>query len=281
MMPIPVWLDTDIGDDVDDAYCLVLAALWPRIQLVGVSTVHGGALSRAYLASKLLALCGRRDVPVFPGNMREGESPQIDWALDRNYSPPGKLAAEAICEAANKYAGKLVLVTIGALTNAAEAFRRDPALADKLARVIIMGGWVNWGGPFPPKHPEYNIACDPPAARQVFQSAKNITMVGLDVTMQARLEKPWLDKIAAAGKPWTDALVELTRRWGHRVPVLHDPLAFSMIADNFCRLEPRRIEVLDDGHTKPVDGQPNCQVAVEVRASEFLDWYVQTVIQAQ
>ncbi len=277
-----VWLDTDAGDDVDDAYCIVLAALWGEIELVGVSTVHGPTLSRAKLARKLLDLCGRSDVPVYPANDRTGETPQLDWAADYPFQRPEIDAPAAIAQAAEKYAGKLTLVTIGALTNAARAFEKDPGLAGRLRRLIVMGGWVEGGRKPAETRPEYNIACDPKAAQVVFSAGVgDMIMVGLDVTMQARLEDdPWLNRIRAAGKPWTDALVELTRRWAHPVPILHDPLAFSCILKDFCTLEPMRIEIDDAGHTTPAEGQPNLKAATAVRASDFLDWYTETITSA-
>src|SRR4051812_26483054 len=68
-------LDTDIGTDVDDALALALAATSADAQLVGVTTVHADAPLRARLATRLLQLAGRGDVPVVAGASRPLKSP--------------------------------------------------------------------------------------------------------------------------------------------------------------------------------------------------------------
>ena len=66
-MTIPLLLDTDIGDDVDDAFALLLAARPPAIELLGVTTVYGPVQERALITRKLLDTAGRSDVPVAVG----------------------------------------------------------------------------------------------------------------------------------------------------------------------------------------------------------------------
>ncbi|HIC94536.1 MAG TPA: hypothetical protein EYP09_09860, partial [Anaerolineae bacterium] len=51
---IELLLDTDIGDDIDDAWALAACISHPRIELVGVTTVHGDTEVRAALARLLL-----------------------------------------------------------------------------------------------------------------------------------------------------------------------------------------------------------------------------------
>src|SRR4051812_48613949 len=62
--PVRVILDTDIGDDVDDAYALVLLASLPEVRLLGVTTGYGATRERAQVAAKLLNVLRREDVPV-------------------------------------------------------------------------------------------------------------------------------------------------------------------------------------------------------------------------
>src|SRR5262249_17841594 len=64
---VPILLDTDIGDDIDDAFALALALASPEIDLRGVTTVSGDAHTRALIACRLLHAVGRDDVPVAPG----------------------------------------------------------------------------------------------------------------------------------------------------------------------------------------------------------------------
>ncbi|MAG36172.1 MAG: hypothetical protein CL878_08005 [Dehalococcoidia bacterium] len=66
-MTVPLLLDTDIGDDVDDAFALLLAARQPAVDLLGVTTVYGPVKERGLIARKLLDTAGRSDVPVAVG----------------------------------------------------------------------------------------------------------------------------------------------------------------------------------------------------------------------
>src|ERR1700746_3450627 len=64
---VPILLDTDIGDDIDDAFALALALASPEIDLRGVTTVCGDAHTRALIVCRLLHAVGRDDVPVASG----------------------------------------------------------------------------------------------------------------------------------------------------------------------------------------------------------------------
>ena len=58
-------LDTDIGDDIDDAYALDLA-LKKNLPLLGVTTVFRWTEERARIAKKMIALSGK-SMPVYFG----------------------------------------------------------------------------------------------------------------------------------------------------------------------------------------------------------------------
>ncbi len=62
-----VLIDTDIGDDIDDALALALALKSPELELQAVTTVFGDTQSRARLAAHLLRIFEREDVPVAAG----------------------------------------------------------------------------------------------------------------------------------------------------------------------------------------------------------------------
>ncbi|HYL42285.1 MAG TPA: nucleoside hydrolase, partial [Ktedonobacteraceae bacterium] len=58
-----VLIDTDIGDDIDDALALALALHSPELDVRAVTTVFGNTNQRARLAAHLLAVFGREDIP--------------------------------------------------------------------------------------------------------------------------------------------------------------------------------------------------------------------------
>ncbi|MBC7287643.1 MAG: nucleoside hydrolase [Armatimonadetes bacterium] len=274
-MAIPIILDTDIGDDVDDAYCLTLAARWADVDLVAVTCCWRGTLLRAKLAKKLLDDIGASDVPVYASNHLIHRSPQLDWAADYPYEPPSETAAEAIVRLANERPGELTLVTIGPLDNLRKAVELDPHLGKKLKRVVSMVGRV---GPNPDNPElEYNARCDPTGTRTLFNLGTELIVGNFDVTSRARLTDPWMSRLKQAGKPWTDNLVKLTELWGHGVPVLYDPMALSLLTNPFCQLEPARIQVDEEGRTIPVEGEPNCLMTADANVEGFLDWLVKTI----
>lgn len=65
--PIPIVIDTDIGADPDDAMALAFAAASPEVELLGVTVVDGDVELRARMASRILGMAGRADIPVVPG----------------------------------------------------------------------------------------------------------------------------------------------------------------------------------------------------------------------
>src|SRR2546426_4146374 len=56
--PVRLWIDTDIGTNVDDAVALLAAVAHPSVELVGVSTVGADPERRAAVAVALLAAAG-------------------------------------------------------------------------------------------------------------------------------------------------------------------------------------------------------------------------------
>jgi len=65
--PIPIVIDTDVGADPDDALALTLALASPEVDVRGVTIVSGDVTWRAQIATRLLGMAGRSDVPVFLG----------------------------------------------------------------------------------------------------------------------------------------------------------------------------------------------------------------------
>ena len=67
--PVPerVIIDTDVGDDIDDAFALAIALHDPRLQVIGITTAWGDTWTRTLLVRRLLATLGRKDVVVAQG----------------------------------------------------------------------------------------------------------------------------------------------------------------------------------------------------------------------
>ena len=67
MEKIKILLDTDIGQDIDDALTLSYLLCNPRCELMGITTVSGVVDERAQMASAICRSVGRDDIPIYPG----------------------------------------------------------------------------------------------------------------------------------------------------------------------------------------------------------------------
>ncbi len=273
-----VILDTDIGDDVDDAYALALIATLPKVKLLGVTTAFGETTKRAELAAKLLRTIGRSDVPVYAG--RQGEFPikrQYEWAKGfRSRSLRSGEAVDFMRREIERAPGEVTLIAIGPLTNLGDLLTRYPDVKSKIKQVVIMGGavYVGYNNQAPPT-PEWNIKCDPAAARIVYDGGVPLVMAGLEATTMLQLDAERQKRLFGYGTPMTDALAALTILWGHTTPTLYDPMAVAYaLGHRFCESEQRRVVVEDDGMTRITEGTPNVTVLINPQKEVFLDWYV-------
>jgi len=57
-------IDTDIGDDIDDAFAIALALHSPELHILGITTAYGDTELRARLLDRYLGAIGRTDIPV-------------------------------------------------------------------------------------------------------------------------------------------------------------------------------------------------------------------------
>jgi purine nucleosidase len=276
---ISMILDTDIGDDVDDALALTVALRSPEIEVVGVTTVFRDAPRRALLTKEVLRLLGREDVPVFAGcsqpifpdwdNFPEGRQLGRQFeALDATLRwEETRHGVDYLIETARDFAARgqqLTFVAIGALTNIALAFHLAPDIVSTV-KVRIMGGlWSR-------AEKEWNIWCDPEAAAMVLRSGADLTFVSFDVTEQVVLSDEQNQRFFDSTDPAAHFLGDLIKLWGHAV-TLHDPLTVLTLFSGLVSFEPMRLEVLLNGHgralTRRVEGTPNALVSTAVKVEE-------------
>ncbi len=181
-------VDTDTASD--DAVALIMALRSPDVEVVGITTVAGNVEVQQSSRNALYTaeLCGSR-VPVFTGAQKplKREHQSADWFHgkdglgDHGYPAPKRepenmAAWEAIIELVEANPG-LVMVTLGPLTNVALALQKKPEIAGKVGRCVVMGGAPCCEGNVTPAA-EYNIWCDPEAARIVARSGLPVEMVG-------------------------------------------------------------------------------------------------------
>lgn len=196
-----ILIDTDTASD--DAVALVMAAKNPLYHIEAVTVVAGnvpvdqGVQNACYT----LNLCNN-DAPVYRGAAKpllrpletatvvHGNDGMGDIGLPLNgFSPQPTHAVDAIVDIVNAYPGEVTIVTLGPLTNLAQAILKDPSIAQKAAGVVVMGGTGQGPGNITPVA-EFNIWVDPEAARIVFESGARLTMVGWDISRTYAVFEP-------------------------------------------------------------------------------------------
>lgn len=279
---IPVILDTDIGDDVDDAYALMFAASSPELDILGVTTVHGNTPARARLVQKLLRQLGKQ-IPVYSGEAGKGDPQNLSQKLEdqlKTLTPEEQKmevqtgAVDFIIRTLHNRPGEVVLIPYGPQSNIAAALKKDPSIRSKIKRIVTMGGQIYSArtGKLPPDRSEYNIKSDALAAQVVFSSSVPLTMVGLDVTYQLDLPESYLPALEKSANPACQYLARLTKVWGRRTLFMHDPLAVAVTIDpTLVFLQKLHIEVDSQGYTRLRENKtPNVDVALWVDRRRFL-----------
>jgi purine nucleosidase len=285
--PEKIIIDTDIGDDIDDAFAVALALRSPELQILGISTTFGDTETRAKLLDRLLGEAGRSDIPVAVGTptTARGTFTQLRYAEGGHFARkthPG--AVDFILDQIRHYPGEITLVAIGPLVNVGALIDKDSQTFRKLRRVVLMGGSVERGygdlGYSKPRgaDAEWNIRNDIPSARKLFASGVPIFMMPLDST-QLKLDEVKRAAIFQAGAPITDALTLLYHEWGQETPTLFDPMTIAFILEpQLCPVKPLHIVVDEKGFTRAEAGAPNAQVCMQSSADAFFHFYIPRVI---
>jgi len=282
--PEKVILDTDIGDDIDDAFAVALALRSPELQILGITTTFGDTALRAELLDRFLAEAGRPEIPVAAGIPMPPKSnfTQRRYAESGHFAKPSHPdAVTFLLDQIRRSPGQITLIAIGPLMNVGAAIDKDPATFRKLKRVILMGGSIKrgygdlgFGSPTPPQ-PEWNILNDIPSAQKLFASGVPLFVMPLDAT-QLKLDEVKRAYLFSQGTPITDALTLLYHQWGQETPTLFDPMTIAFLVNPaLCPTQPMHIRVDDKGFTRPDQGpasapnSPNAQVCLDSNPDAF------------
>ena len=301
-------LDLDTG--IDDALALAYALGSPELELIGVTGTYGNVLvetgTRNVLA--LLELFGAPDVPVFagPGHSSTTDSfevlPVSEFIHGKNGvgeaelpEPKGKVqetsAVDFLIESVRTHGDDLVIVPTGPSTTIAAAIEKDSSFAEN-AHIIMMGGALTVPGNVSPVA-EANVNQDPEATDKLFRTAQDVTMIGLDVTLQTLLTYEQTAKWRNLGTPGGIFLADATdyyiKSYETNSPHLggcglHDPLAVGVAVD------PSLVELFDVNLKVDLEGElrgrvigdetrlnestKTSHVAINVDAERFLEEFM-------
>jgi inosine-uridine nucleoside N-ribohydrolase len=288
--PQKVIIDTDIGDDIDDAFALALALRSPELRILGVTTTFGDTNTRAKLVDRFLGEAGRSDIPVAAGTPTSPKTPftQLAYAEGGHFAKASHAnAVDFMSEQIRLYPGEITLIAIGPLMNVGALIDKDPTTFRQLKRVVMMGGSIKRGYDdldyFPPHGPdaEWNIVNDIPSAQKLFGSGVPIYMMPLDST-QLKLDEVKRAFLFRQGTPVTDQLTLLYHQWGQETPTLYDPMTVSYILNpSLCPVQSMHIQVDHTGFTRAEAGAANAEVCLRSDPDAFFHFYIGRLVGPQ
>jgi inosine-uridine nucleoside N-ribohydrolase len=262
---VPVILDTDIGDDIDDTWALIMLLKSPELDLKLVTTTHGKAVYRAKLVARLLEAAGRTDIPIGLGaGGHDGDGRQQAWVEDYDLDKfPGKVVqdgVQALIDTAINSPEPVTLISIGPSTTVSAAIVRRPDIASR-AVFVGMQGAVRKGYDGGPVGPEYNVRENIPAARKALLAPWRKTVITpLDTCGLVRLSRARFQALTKSPDKLIAALLENYRIWANKESVkdltessvLFDTVAVYLALPGpkpHLRMEELAINISPDGMT--------------------------------
>jgi inosine-uridine nucleoside N-ribohydrolase len=268
-----IYIDTDLslgtpGAEIDDGAALLMLLRNPAVKIAGIGSVFGNVPveDASRNLARLLKMTGRTDIPLAQGaaGPLEGDMGWFsEWQAGygatlpfEGYEEPRESSADMLVRLANTYPDQLSVIAIGPSTNLALALEKDPEIAFKVKQVVAMGG--SFGSQ--PQAPEFNVHCDPSAARRICAADWPLTLLGLDITRQAAFSRA---KFAAlpGSNPLLRLLKDQARGWITRVESmgwekggcsLHDAVAAAhLLQPDLFNSVPVEVEI-SDGSRLPI-----------------------------
>lgn len=174
---LPIIIDADTANEVDDLYAIVRAIVEPKFNILGLTSAqfHTSPLatdSSVYESQRInesiLKLMGQKAIPLPLGS---------NVPLKNSAEPASSPASHFIVEMARKMPAdqKLNVVVLGPCTNIASAILEDPSIIPKL-KVHYLGFWHNVETNMYDKK-EFNSGNDPKAVEILLNTE------GLDFTI--------------------------------------------------------------------------------------------------
>jgi len=235
-------LDVDTG--CDDAVALLLAGHHPALDLVAVTVTHGNGPLPLTLDNTVRALeaGGLARVPVFAG----ADRPLVaEWLPSDPVQRATLPLPEPTLTPQTQHAVRFLVdyymgpdgpgtlyAPVGPQTNLALALRLEPRLAARIPRIVTMAGAHHEGNYTPSA--EFNVIADPEAAHIVFNAGLPITMVGLEVTDQARVTPEDVERLRALDTPQAQtavALIDFMYAYGWSTGQIYDACAVAAVIE--------------------------------------------------
>lgn len=290
--PVPVILDTDIGDDIDDTWALVLLLRSPDLDLRLVTTDYGNTVYRAKIVARLLEIAGRTDVPIGIGLRQSNrEGGQAEWVRGYDLARyPGTVREDGVRALIDTVMGSsepMTLIAIGPPPSLAEALRREPRIAGRLRLAGMFGSLRRGYGGKPVPEPEWNVRADPAAARTVLGAPwREAILTPLDTCGLVQITGDRYARVRDSKDPLLRAVIENYALWcphqgwcakdpayvKAKSSTLFDPVAVYLAgAHDLVKTESLSVRVTDEGMTRAGGGGPKRQWATGWRSLESFE----------
>ena len=293
---IPVILDTDIGDDIDDTWALGLLLRSPELDVKLVVSDDGKPLYRSKLLARFLEVAKRTDIPVGLGMQtdKKGEGGQSAWVKEYNLNRyPDKVypdGVQALIDTIMNSREPITVLALGPVPNLAAALEREPRIAQRAKFVGMYGSVrVGYGGSKTP-HAEYNVKQDVAAAQKAFTAPWPMTITPLDTCGIVDLQAERYQRVRRSNDPIAAAITENYRMWSAAQPrqnqpdpfethssILYDTVAvYLAYSQDLVKMEELPLSVTGEGMTVIQPGAKQIQVATEWKNLDaFRDLLVQ------
>ena len=307
--PRHIVIDTDMG--TDDRMAILYLLNRPDVKIQAI-TVTGTGLAHAEPGATnalgLTALAGQPDIPVadgretplagdhaFPPDWRTDADTLSGLRLPSNPNPiSSQNAVELLTSTIESSPVKVTILALGPLTNIAEMLQARPSLKDNIEAVYIMGGAVavegNVASPYvgiANRYAEWNIYCDPNAARMVFESGLPITLVPLDATNHVPATTRFYNRIKSDhSTPEATFVFDSLTQYKDLLNGSYyfwDPLAAVILTENsLATFETKTLTIIeqegdDIGRTQVSENGASIRVAVNADGERFEQLFLDTL----
>jgi inosine-uridine nucleoside N-ribohydrolase len=293
--PRVILVDTDVA--ADDLVALAFLVSSPQVRLVGITISGTGEAHCPGGVDVVLRLLDRLDAPdipvacgretplagshTFPDAWRERVDQGSGLELEPTSRTPSPSTAVELIDTLAAEHESLTVLTLGPLTNLADALLINSALAAQLGPVFVMGGALHvpgnlvcCGAPEGNSVAEWNVYVDPRAANVVVDSGITPSFVSLDATNQVPLTTEFAARVM---EPTDSVAVGLVAELFAVNPFmtdgsfyLWDPLAAQLAAGypigsfSPACIVVEEAEGPESGFTRPTCETPNIQYLATV-----------------
>jgi len=289
---VPVILDTDLGDDIDDTWALAMMLGMPEIDLKLVVTAAEDTPTKTRLTARILQDMDRMDIDIGTGvETGDRELNQVKYLDGFDYDKyPGKVYDDGVARMIEIIEASDEMITIcvvGPQTNMKAALERSPGIAKK-ARIVSMAGSVHIGyNGIEKRMPEWNVFRDLEASKAVFAAPWDITIAPLDICGTLRMTGDHYKAIAESDNPLSAVTMANYAIWKQRdkypegeSSVLFDTVAVYLCVDDaLCEMETINMSLGERGQTIPDEsGRPvRCALKWKNGESAFKDLLVDSM----